>query len=148
MNYDFPPHHEDYVHRIGRTGRAQAIGEAISFVTSEDHGSLRALERFIGRGIVRKKAEGFDMGAKAPPRDPNDQERNFRGGPRGSRGAQGPRSGTDRPTGNAPRSSSQRSSSAQGSTGRSFRSGMSPASGAEAPKKPGRRPFMGFGRNR
>ena len=153
VNYDFPPHHEDYVHRIGRTGRAQAIGEAISFVTSEDHGSLRALERFIGRGIVRKKAEGFDMGAKAPPRDPNDQERNFRGGSRGSRSSQGPRSSTDRPRGDrpsehAPRSSSQRSSSSQNSTTRSFKSGMSPASGTEAPKKPGRRPFMGFGRHR
>ncbi|MBX9742468.1 MAG: DEAD/DEAH box helicase [Chthoniobacterales bacterium] len=60
VNYDFPPHHEDYIHRIGRTGRAKAIGEAISFVMHEDHGALRSLERFIGRGILRKKAEGFD----------------------------------------------------------------------------------------
>jgi ATP-dependent RNA helicase RhlE len=66
VNYDFPMHAEDYVHRIGRTGRAHAIGDAISFVTPEDHGALRALERFIGRGIVRKKAEGFDYGAPAP----------------------------------------------------------------------------------
>lgn len=51
-------HPEDYVHRIGRTGRAHAIGDAISFITAEDHGQLRSLERFIGRGIVRKKAEG------------------------------------------------------------------------------------------
>lgn len=72
VNYDFPPHHEDYVHRIGRTGRAQAIGEAISFITSEDQGSLRALERFVGRGIVRKKAEAFDYTAKAPPREEPD----------------------------------------------------------------------------
>ena len=68
VNYDFPMHVEDYVHRIGRTGRAHAVGDAISFVTPEDHGELRALERFIGRGIVRKKAEGFNyaMGAPAP----------------------------------------------------------------------------------
>ncbi|MEI6195870.1 MAG: DEAD/DEAH box helicase, partial [Verrucomicrobiota bacterium] len=59
VNYDFPMHSEDYVHRIGRTGRAHAVGDAISFVTPEDHGELRALERFIGRGIVRKRAEGF-----------------------------------------------------------------------------------------
>ncbi len=64
INYDFPMHPEDYVHRIGRTGRAQAIGDAISFITPEDHGSLRSLERFIGRGIVRKRAEGFDYQAK------------------------------------------------------------------------------------
>jgi ATP-dependent RNA helicase RhlE len=69
VNYDFPMHSEDYVHRIGRTGRAQAIGDAISFITPEDHGPLRSLERFIGRGIVRKRAEGFDYNAAAPPRD-------------------------------------------------------------------------------
>jgi ATP-dependent RNA helicase RhlE len=69
VNYDFPMHAEDYVHRIGRTGRAQAIGDAISFITPEDHGPLRSLERFIGRGIVRKRAEGFDYNAAAPPRE-------------------------------------------------------------------------------
>jgi len=67
VNYDFPMHPEDYVHRIGRTGRAHAVGDAISFVTHEDQGELRALERFIGRGIVRKKAEGFNYSVSAPP---------------------------------------------------------------------------------
>jgi len=66
VNYDFPMHVEDYVHRIGRTGRANAIGDAISFVTPEDHAELRALERFIGRGIVRKRAEGFNYNAAGP----------------------------------------------------------------------------------
>jgi ATP-dependent RNA helicase RhlE len=60
VNFDFPTQPEDYVHRIGRTGRAQAIGDAISFVSSDDHASLRALEKFIGRGIPRKRAESFD----------------------------------------------------------------------------------------
>src|SRR6267154_800753 len=69
VNYDFPMHSEDYVHRIGRTGRAHAVGDAISFITPEDHGPLRSLERFIGRGIVRKKAEGFDYTQAGPPRD-------------------------------------------------------------------------------
>src|SRR5215212_2678874 len=69
VNYDFPMHSEDYVHRIGRTGRAHAIGDAISFITPEDQGPLRSLERFIGRGIVRKKAEEFDYDAPSPPRD-------------------------------------------------------------------------------
>ena len=67
VNYDFPMHAEDYVHRIGRTGRAHAVGDAISFVTHEDQGELRALERFIGRGLVRKRAEGFDYSQVAPP---------------------------------------------------------------------------------
>ncbi|MEZ5405574.1 MAG: C-terminal helicase domain-containing protein [Verrucomicrobiia bacterium] len=60
INYDFPKHPEDYVHRIGRTGRAQAVGEAISFVTFEDYSVLHSLERFIGRGLVRKRLEGMD----------------------------------------------------------------------------------------
>jgi ATP-dependent RNA helicase RhlE len=67
VNYDFPMQSEDYVHRIGRTGRAHAVGDAISFVTPEDQGDLRALERFIGRGIVRKRAEGFNYTAAPSP---------------------------------------------------------------------------------
>ncbi|HST31440.1 MAG TPA: DEAD/DEAH box helicase, partial [Chthoniobacterales bacterium] len=80
VNYDFPMHSEDYVHRIGRTGRAQAVGDAISFVTPEDQSSLRSLERFIGRGIVRKKADGFDYHAAAPPREERrrGEQRSFR----------------------------------------------------------------------
>lgn len=73
VNFDFPLHPEDYVHRIGRTGRAQAVGDAISFVTPEDHSALRSLERFIGRGIVRKRAEGFNYTAVAPGKAPVDQ---------------------------------------------------------------------------
>src|SRR5436305_4552370 len=75
VNYDFPMHAEDYVHRIGRTGRAHAVGDAISFITPADHGPLRSLERFIGRGIVRKRAEGFDYNAAASPRAERGQRR-------------------------------------------------------------------------
>ena len=85
VNFDFPMHSEDYVHRIGRSGRALAIGDAISFVSEDDHGPLRTLERFIGRGIVRKRAEGFDYSAAAPPRtEPERGERRFQ--PRGGGG--------------------------------------------------------------
>ena len=73
VNYDFPMHPEDYVHRIGRTGRAHAVGDAISFVTPEDHSALRSLERFIGRGIVRKRSEGFNYAASAPAGVPSGQ---------------------------------------------------------------------------
>ncbi len=75
VNYDFPMHPEDYVHRIGRTGRAHAVGDAISFVTPEDHGELRSLEKFIGRGIVRKRAEGFNYGAAMQYSEPAPQQR-------------------------------------------------------------------------
>ena len=73
VNYDFPMHPEDYVHRIGRTGRAHAVGDAISFVTPEDHSALRSLERFIGRGIVRKRSEGFNYTAVGPAGAPGGQ---------------------------------------------------------------------------
>jgi len=75
VNFDFPPHAEDYVHRIGRTGRAQAIGDAISFVSPEDHGALKSLERFIGRGVVRRRAEGFDYNASGGGDMPDARER-------------------------------------------------------------------------
>ena len=55
INFDFPPNTEDYIHRIGRTGRANSQGEAISFITPEDHGPLRLLERKIRKTIYRKK---------------------------------------------------------------------------------------------
>jgi ATP-dependent RNA helicase RhlE len=80
VNYDFPMHPEDYVHRIGRTGRAQAVGDAISFVSSQDHGDVRAVERFIGRGIVRKKAEGFNYKQAAPVFSQVEEPRDFRHG--------------------------------------------------------------------
>ncbi|WP_018290022.1 DEAD/DEAH box helicase [Verrucomicrobium sp. 3C] len=66
VNFDLPQNPEDYVHRIGRTGRAQAIGDAISFVSPEERGPLRSLERFLGRGIPRKQAEGFHHDVPAP----------------------------------------------------------------------------------
>jgi len=95
VNYDFPMHSEDYVHRIGRTGRAHAVGDAISFVTSEDQGELRALERFIGRGIVRKKAEGFNYAAVVP-HVAEDRPRHQQ--PRGQeRGQQRPQQPSSRP---------------------------------------------------
>jgi ATP-dependent RNA helicase RhlE len=66
INFDFPPQPEDYVHRIGRTGRAQAIGDAISFATHEDADNVKRLERFLGRGIARKKLEGYVAAVTAP----------------------------------------------------------------------------------
>ncbi len=75
VNFDFPHVVEDYVHRIGRTGRAQAIGDAISFVCPEEMSDLRKLERFIGRGLVRKRADGFDYNAKATTPSPDEDLR-------------------------------------------------------------------------
>ena len=89
VNFDFPPQPEDYVHRIGRTGRANAVGDAISFVSPDEQADLRAVERFIGRGIVRKKADGFDYTA-APPLAPEGRRDGGSGGGGQSRGRRGP----------------------------------------------------------
>ena len=59
INYDVPENAEDYVHRIGRTGRAQASGDAFTLVTEEDVRDARSIERFTGMAIERKKIEGF-----------------------------------------------------------------------------------------
>jgi ATP-dependent RNA helicase RhlE len=67
INFDFPMHAEDYVHRIGRTGRAQAIGDAISFFTPEDETSVRALEKMIRKTIERRTVAGFDYKDVPPP---------------------------------------------------------------------------------
>src|ERR1051325_4167340 len=68
VHFDFPPQPEDYVHRIGRTGRAEAVGDAISFVTGEDEANVRALEKQIRRSLPRRRIEGFDYTESAPLR--------------------------------------------------------------------------------
>ncbi len=59
INYDVPEKPEDYVHRIGRTGRAQAVGDAFTLVTPENANDIRDIQRFIGAKIPELKLEGF-----------------------------------------------------------------------------------------
>ena len=65
VNYDLPTQAEDYVHRIGRTGRAGAKGRAISFVTPETQEALTDIEKFTKREIPEVRIEGFDEEACA-----------------------------------------------------------------------------------
>jgi superfamily II DNA/RNA helicase len=67
INFDFPMHPEDYVHRIGRTGRADAVGDAISFITPDDEPYVRDLEKMIKKTIARKRVQGFDYTEVAAP---------------------------------------------------------------------------------
>jgi ATP-dependent RNA helicase RhlE len=60
INYDVPSHPEDYVHRIGRTGRAQAEGDAFTIMVADEANQVRAIERFIGREILQHKLDNFD----------------------------------------------------------------------------------------
>ena len=60
INYDVPQHPEDYVHRIGRTGRAQNVGDAFTIVTAEELPHVTDIERFIGQQVPRLKLEDFE----------------------------------------------------------------------------------------
>ena len=60
INYDVPQHPEDYIHRIGRTGRAEATGDAFTIMIAEDAAHVFAIERFISQKIPRVKLENFD----------------------------------------------------------------------------------------
>jgi ATP-dependent RNA helicase RhlE len=59
VNYDVPENPEDYVHRIGRTGRAHHLGDAFTLVTEESVRDARSIERFIGRAIEWKRLDDF-----------------------------------------------------------------------------------------
>ena len=59
INYDVPENAEDYVHRIGRTGRAHNTGDAFTLVTEEDVRDARSIERYMGMAVERKRIEDF-----------------------------------------------------------------------------------------
>jgi ATP-dependent RNA helicase RhlE len=63
INYDVPQQAEDYVHRIGRTGRAAATGDAFTFMAPDEIAMVRAIERVIGEPIPRISVPGFDFGS-------------------------------------------------------------------------------------
>src|SRR5260221_477566 len=60
INYDVPQHPEDYIHRIGRTGRMEASGDAFTLMVAGDIRHVNAIERFISQKIARVKLENFD----------------------------------------------------------------------------------------
>jgi ATP-dependent RNA helicase RhlE len=60
INYDVPHHPEDYIHRIGRTGRAEASGDAFTLMVAEDSKHVATIERFINQKIERVKLENFE----------------------------------------------------------------------------------------
>ena len=66
VNYDLPYQSDDYIHRIGRTGRAGASGEAVSFVAKDNFKNLCAIESRLGHIIARKEFEGFEVKKVVP----------------------------------------------------------------------------------
>ena len=144
VNFDVPNVPEDYVHRIGRTGRAAATGDAFTFVSPAEEGYLRAIERVVGQRIPRLKLEGFDpavsrtdepleiplhvrLAAMRAARAPKKKEPLAAGRPGAARPA------TERPS--ADRRGGERPA------------GDRPASGRPAPGRPAARPEAARGRD-
>jgi ATP-dependent RNA helicase RhlE len=96
VNYDVPRAPEDYVHRIGRTGRMHAAGDAVTLVSPEEEKEAREIERFLGRRIPHETLRGFDYSARATrtPHGASDDRGRSRGG----------RDDGDRPRGGSHRS--------------------------------------------
>jgi len=68
VNFDVPPAPEDYIHRVGRTGRAEMTGEAFTFFSPQEEPDVKSIERAIGRKLPRVYIEGFDYSAKPQQR--------------------------------------------------------------------------------
>src|SRR5438445_1462287 len=68
VNFDVPHVADDYIHRVGRTARAELTGAAFTLVSPEEEGSLRAIERMIGRRLPRVTVPDFDYTARAEAR--------------------------------------------------------------------------------
>ncbi len=90
INYDFPEQSEDYIHRIGRTGRAGAPGIAITFTTPMNQQALNKLEKLIQRTLPKRKIEGFKYDDFLQPQErrrkaTNDKPKSGRNGPHDNR---------------------------------------------------------------
>jgi ATP-dependent RNA helicase RhlE len=96
INYDIPSTPEAYIHRIGRTGRAECSGEAFTLITVDDRKLVCAIDRLLGTPIERRTIDGFDYKAP-PPQRPGRSVRPTRptaarrtpGGPAGGRSGKG-----------------------------------------------------------
>ncbi|MFP4137003.1 MAG: DEAD/DEAH box helicase [Halomonas sp.] len=93
VNFELPNVAEDYVHRIGRTGRAGSEGQAVSLVCVDEHGLLKGIERLIKRDLEKRIEPGFEPDPNAKP-EPIENGRNRRGGG-GGRGGNARRQGAD-----------------------------------------------------
>ena len=86
INYDISDTPEAYIHRIGRTGRAEKSGDAFTLVTRDDTATVRAIERILGSPLRRNTIDGFNYKTPAPRKDaefarmPANAMRNRRGG--------------------------------------------------------------------
>ncbi len=137
INYDFPDTPEAYTHRIGRTGRAERSGEALTFVTINDLDNVRQLERRLRMRIERRPVDGFagpasqleavDAQREGPGARANGSGGERRGGNRGrsgsGRGPRGQQAGAGRPSGQSPRPANAGASRSAGDRSRGSSAG-------------------------
>jgi superfamily II DNA/RNA helicase len=131
VNFDVPPVAEDYIHRVGRTARAELTGSAFTLVSPEEEGRVREIERGIGRGLPRVTVADFDY-QKRPVVEARDSGRSGRP----------TRGGTFRPLPGASGRPMPEGSGRpmQGGSGR-------PMQGESGRPAPGGRPFRSFSRS-
>ena len=142
INFDVPNVPEDYIHRVGRTARAQMTGDAFTFVSPAEEGDMMRIEKMIGRRLPRITVPDFDYRA-APPRrlelsntERRAQSRDHRTGQRGGsgRGKSGPR----RPSSGGGGSGKGRPAPKPGSEGSRPSSPSSPSRQARRSRRKGR----------
>lgn len=123
VNYDIPEEPEDYIHRVGRTGRQETQGRAMSFATPSDGTRIEAIERVLGKKIDEGLAEDWDPEVERSSRG----GRRFSGGGRGGGGGRGRSTSRRRSSGSSGSGSrsggGQKKSSGGGGRGRRRRSG-------------------------
>ncbi len=119
VNYDLPNIPEDYVHRIGRTGRAGASGVAVSLVCVDEHAFVRDIERLIKQSIPRETIKGFEPDPNARAQPVLQRQRQGRAPERARSGAP---AGSDR----------RRAHASPGGGGSQRRNGRNPSSGSRA----------------
>jgi len=103
INFELPNVPEDYVHRIGRTGRAGAVGEAISLVCSEELDYLKAIEKVLNERIEMEIIEGYEPTDTAPPKAASTQKKK-----KGSGGNSRSQNSNGKPKRQRPSNNSQR----------------------------------------
>ena len=142
VNYDLPNVPEDYVHRIGRTGRAGATGEAVSLVCVDELQLLKDIEKLIKRPVPQEVIAGFEPD---PTAKPEPILRRGQGG--GGGGGRSPRQGQGAPKRDgAPRDGGRRDGAAAAKPAQ--RSGQRPANGQQQPKPQGAKPAGNGGQPR
>ena len=116
VNFDVPLQSEDYIHRVGRTARAELTGEAFTFVSPQEEGDVKSIERAVGKALPRVTLPDFNYAAKpegrlevplgerlAAHRARRSQERSNQRANEARRASGGPREGAARGEGRSPR---------------------------------------------